>query len=303
MTDPTSPQDTEGTDPRPEPRPDPRSEPADRADETVDLFRAIGKQIKILRERAGLTQKELGDRVGYGLDQISSVERARRTPQPELLDAADDLLNAGGLLKAVKEDVIRAKARARVRHPEWFRDYARLEADAVQVDFFSTLTVPGLLQTEDYARVVFSAYQPLLSEETIEQRVTARLARQEILTCWPAPVVTAVIEESVLRRRLGGTEVLRGQLGHLLSLGRLRSTTIQVLPMESEEHGGLEGPFILLTPKGRQQVGYVEVQGVSRLITEPDQVRILAARYGSIRGQALTPRESLALIEKLLGEL
>ncbi|MEU4684340.1 helix-turn-helix domain-containing protein [Streptomyces xinghaiensis] len=277
--------------------------PLDDSDGTADLFRALGKQIKLLRERAGLTQKELGQRLRFGEDLISSVERGRRVPQPELLEAADQALGAGGLLKGVTDDVVKAKSRARVRHPSWFRDYARIEAEAVEVNFFSTLTVPGLLQTEDYARLIFSAYQPLLSEETIERRVAARLARQEVLTRWPAPLVTAVIEESVLRRRLGGTEVLRGQLSHLLTLGRLRSTTLQVLPMASREHGGLEGPFILLTPKGRQQVGYVEAQGVNRLITEPDQVRILAARYGSIRGQALTPQESLALVEKLLGEL
>lgn len=279
-----------------------RPDPPEDADGAADLYRAVGKQLKLLRERVGWTQKELGDRLGYGEDLISALERGRRTPQPELLDAADDLLGAGGLLKATKGDVARAKARARVRHPAWFRDYARLEAEAVEVNFYSTLTVPGLLQTEGYARPIFSAFQPLLAEETIEQRVAARLARQEILTRWPAPTVTAIIDESVLRRCVGGVEVLHRQLKHLMTLGRLRSTTIQVLPLWCEEHGGFEGPFILLTPKGKQQVGYVEVQGVNRLITDAEEVRILAARYGSIRGQALTPRESLALIESLLGE-
>jgi transcriptional regulator with XRE-family HTH domain len=129
-----------------------RPDPPEDADGAADLYRAVGKQLKLLRERAGWTQKELGDRLGYGEDLISALERGRRTPQPELLDAADDLLGAGGLLKATKEDVARAKARARVRHPAWFRDYARLEGEAVEVNFYSTLTVPGLLQTEEYAR-------------------------------------------------------------------------------------------------------------------------------------------------------
>jgi DNA-binding XRE family transcriptional regulator len=105
-----------------------RPDPPEDADGAADLHRAVGKQLKLLRERAGWTQKELGDRLGYGEDLISALERGRRTPQPELLDAADDLLGAGGLLKATKEDVARAKARTRVRHPAWFRDYARLEA-------------------------------------------------------------------------------------------------------------------------------------------------------------------------------
>ncbi|MFB7668794.1 helix-turn-helix domain-containing protein [Kitasatospora sp. NPDC056138] len=280
-----------------------RPEPPDDPDGATDFFRAVGKQVKLLRERAGLTQKELGDRLGYGEEQISSLERGRRTPQPEFLDAADELLGAGGLLKAAKEDLARAKARARVRHPAWFRDYARLEAEAVELHFYSTLTVPGLLQTEGYARTTFTVRQPLLDEVTIEQRVAARLGRQEVLAQWPAPMVSAVIEESVLHRLIGGRGVQRGQLEHLLRLGKLRSTALQVLPLSCEDHAGMDGPFILLTPRGRPQVAYVEVQHVSRLITDPEEVRILAARYGSIRGQALTPRESLTLIEKMLGEL
>ncbi|MGY0057341.1 helix-turn-helix domain-containing protein [Streptomyces sp. LZ34] len=274
----------------------------DAGDGAVDLFRALGRQIKVLRERAGLTQRQLGEQLGYAEETISAVERGRRIPQPELLDAVDDLLGADGVLKAAKEDVERAKAKARVRHPTWFKDYARLEREAEGIDFFSTVTVPGLLQTEHYARVTFSVRQPLLDDETIEQRVTARLHRQEVLAGWPSPRVTAVIDESVLRREIGGREVQRGQLEHLLKVGCLRSTTLQILPLDCEEYAGVDGPFILLHPKGKPQVGYLEVQGVSRLITDPADVRILAARYGSIRGQALTPRESLGLIEKLLGE-
>ncbi|MEV4450129.1 helix-turn-helix domain-containing protein [Streptomyces mirabilis] len=274
----------------------------DDGEQAGDLNRAIGKQVKVLRERAGLTQKELGDRLGYSEDLVSSLERGRRTPQREFLEATDELLDAGGLLTATIEDVEAAKAKARVRHPAWFRDYARLEASAVEINFFSTLAPPGLLQTEDFVRTLLNGRQPLLSEETIEQRVVSRLARQEILTRWPLPMVTAVIDESVLRRKLGGRKVRQGQLEHLLKSGRLRNITLQVLPLDCEENSGVDGPFVLLTPKGKQQLAYLEVQGVGQLITDSEQVRILAARYGSIRGQALTPRESLALMQELLGE-
>ncbi len=267
-----------------------------------DLMRAVGKQVKLLRERAGLTQRELGDRLGYSEDLVSSLERGRRTPQREFLEAADELLEAGGLLRATIEDVERAKAKARVRHPAWFRDYARLEASAVEINFFSTIAPPGLFQTEALIRTMLQGRQPLLSEETIEQRAASRLARQETLTNWPPPMVTAVIDESVLRRKLGGRKVRQEQLEHLLKLGHLRNIALQVLPLDCEENPGVDGPFVLLTPKGKQQVAYLEVQGVGQLITDPEEVRILAARYGSIRGQALTPRESLALMQKLLGE-
>ncbi|MFI8487269.1 helix-turn-helix domain-containing protein [Streptomyces rubrogriseus] len=276
-----------------------RPEPPEDADGLLDLNRAVGRQVKLLRERAGLTQKELGDRLGYGEDLVSSLERGRRTPQPEFLDAADDLLGAGGLLQATKEDVARAKARARVRHPSWFRDYARLEGEAVEVNFYNNHDVPGLFQTERRTRALYEMRKPLLAEETIEQRVTSRMDRQRILTEWPPPMVTAVIEEVVLRRPIGGHEVHREQLARLLELGRLRTVELQVMPTDRSEHACMGGSFTLLTPKGKPQVGYTEVQAVARLATDMDEVRILAARYGSIRAQALTPRESLALIERM----
>ncbi|MFG3510162.1 Scr1 family TA system antitoxin-like transcriptional regulator [Streptomyces sp. NPDC047821] len=276
---------------------------ADGTDEVADLFRALGRQIKVARARAGMSQKALGDRLGYGEETISSVERGRRTPQPELLVAVDELLECGGLLASAAEDVERARARRRVRHPEWFRDYARLEAEAVQLCYFANQAVPGLLQTKEYARAVFASRQPLFDEETIEQRVTARMARQELMTRWPPPTVSAIIQESVLRQPFGGLDIQRVQLEHLLETGDLRHVEIQVMPTTSQDHAGMGGPFTLLTPKGKPQVAYLEVQHISRLITDPDEVRVLAAKHGSIRGQALTPRESLRLIEKMLGDL
>ncbi|MFC9547229.1 Scr1 family TA system antitoxin-like transcriptional regulator [Streptomyces sp. NPDC056956] len=275
---------------------------ADGTDEVTDLFRALGRQIRVARERAGLSQRELGDRVGYGEETISSVERARRTPQPELLLAVDRLLDCGGLLASAAEDVERAKSRRRVRHPEWFRDYARLEAEAVELRYFANQAVPGLFQTQEYARAVFTSRQPLFDEETVEERVAARMARQDLMSRWPPPTVSAVVQESVLRQPFGGPAVQRGQLEHLLRVGRLRHVEIQVMPTASEDHAGMGGPFTLLTPKGRPQVAYLEVQHVSRLVSDPEEVRVLAAKHGSIRGQALTPRESLRLLEKMLGD-
>ncbi|WP_327366660.1 helix-turn-helix domain-containing protein [Streptomyces sp. NBC_01217] len=272
------------------------------SEEAADLFRVIGSQVRLLRERAGLTQRELGDRLGYSEDLIRSLERGRRTPQPEFLDAADDLLDAGGLLRATKEEVARAKARARVKHPAWFKDYAKLELQAVELHDFSTLALPGLLQTEEHARAVFASRQPLLPEEVVEQRVLARLERQEILTSWPPPLTTFTIEESVLRRPIGGRDVHCRQLEQLIKFAGLRSVELQVMPTHLEEHPSLGGPFILLTPKRRAQVGYLEIQNTSKLVTDPEEVRMLSARYGSIRGQALSPRKSLTLIETILGE-
>ncbi|MFF3768128.1 helix-turn-helix domain-containing protein [Streptomyces sp. NPDC001922] len=260
------------------------------------FLRCFGRQLKLFREQAGLTQAELGARLGYGEDQVSAVEQGRRIPKPFLIDTADEVLAAGGVLAAMKEEV------ARTRYPAFFRDAARLEAEAVELHVYDTHIVNGLLQTDEYARAVFSMRRPLLDEETIEQRVTARLARQEVMDRRPAPLMSFVIEEVALRRPVGGAAVLREQLAQLVEIGLKRNVEIQVMPTSREEHAGLAGPFTLIETTAQRSVAYVEVQNVSRLQTEREKVRELEAQYGIIRAQALTPRESLAFVEKLLGD-
>ncbi|KOV11263.1 DNA-binding protein [Streptomyces sp. XY431] len=270
--------------------------------EVSDFLKAIGKQIKLLRERAGLTQKEFAKQVGYTESLIGAVEQGKRTPQRELLEASERILDAGGLLIVTSDDIESAKAKARVRHPEWFRGYAKLEAKAEDLHDWSLWDVPGLLQTEAHARAVYEMRQPLLSEETIEIRVMARMARQEVLTKWPRAMFSWVIDESVLRRPMGGWDVHAAQLRHLIEVGSTRGMVVQVMPLDRTEHAGMGGPFILITPKGQSQMGYIEVQTSSRLITDQSEVRILNARYSTLRSQAHTPPESLKLIEKILGE-
>lgn len=272
------------------------------SDGTAHLFRALGKQIKVLRERAGLSQRELGLAAHCGEDLVSAVERGVRTPQPDFLERVDHVLGADGVLAAAADEVREALARSRTRHPDWFRDFARTEADSLALHEYSNQAVPGLLQTEDYARAIFTRRRPLLNEETVEKRVADRLARQSILERWPAPTFSFVLEEAVLQRPIGGQSVHMNQLRRLRHVGQMRTVELQVMPTEREEHPSMDGPFTLLTPKGRGEVAYTEVQGHARLITAPDEVRVVNERYGIMRAQALTPRESLTLIEKMLGE-
>lgn len=139
-------------------------------------------------------------------------------------------------------------------------------------------------------------------EETIDERVIARLARQDIFARKPLPTISFAIEESVLTRPVGGEGVMRGQLEQLLLCGERRSVDIQVMPNKREEHAGLAGPFTLIETKEGRRIAYVEAYKHSRLYTDRRTVRELEEQYGLLRAQALTPRESLALIEKLLGE-
>ncbi|MYS22214.1 Helix-turn-helix domain-containing protein [Streptomyces sp. DvalAA-14] len=260
-----------------------------------DILKTVGRQVKLWRERAGLKQAELGQAIGYSEEQVSSVERGRRAPKPEFLDGADEVLGAGGILAAFKEDVERA------RYPKKVRDLAKLEADAVAMGAYSNHNIHGLLQTEDYTRALYRMRRPLLDEETIERYVAARMARQDIFTRWPAPILSFVQEEVTLRRPIGGRAVLRVQLERLLEVGQLRNVEIQVMPTDREDHAGMGGQFRLLDAKNGPTVGHVEVQNFSRLISNRSEVRTLEAQYGIIRAQALTPRESLAFIEKVLG--
>jgi transcriptional regulator with XRE-family HTH domain len=256
----------------------------------------FGRQLKLFRERAGLDRAGLGSLTGYSASTIASFEQARRIPPPKFIDQADEVLQAGGILTASKEEV------ARAQYPAFFRDAAKLEAEAVELFVYETHVVNGLLQTEEYTRALLGMRRPLLDEATIEQRVAARLARQGIFDRWPAPLLSFVMEEPVVRRPLGGEQVWRGQLEQMFLLGQKRNVELQVMPLDREDNAGVDGAFTLLMPKQGQQVAYMEAQGRSTLVTERDAVQALSARYGIIRAQALTPSESLAFIEKLLGE-
>ncbi|MEV0181388.1 DUF5753 domain-containing protein [Streptomyces sp. NPDC050625] len=152
------------------------------------------------------------------------------------------------------------------------------------------------------ATVSGPAYAAAVAVGSPRHGVAARLARQEIFARRPAPHFSFVIDEAVLLRPLGGDGVWRGQSEHLLLLGEKRNVEIQVMPHSRQEHAGLAGPFTLMEVKDGRRIAYTEVQGDSHVHTEREKVRELERTYGTLRAQALTPAESLALIEKLLGE-
>ncbi|MGW9049740.1 helix-turn-helix domain-containing protein [[Kitasatospora] papulosa] len=256
---------------------------------------AFGRQLKLLRVRAGLDRVEFGKRVGYAAQSVASFEQGRRIPQPEFIDKADRVLDAGGLLVALKEEL------ARSQYPAFFRDMAGLEAGAIALSVYGVYAIPGLLQTTEYARAVFQMRRPLLDDDAIERGLSGRLARQAIYDRQPAPLLSFIIDEEVLRRPIGGQAVLFGQLEQLL-IGQKRNVEVQVMPTGREDHGALGGPFTLIDTVQGQRIAYTEAQGDSRMYTGQAKVRQLEARYGIIRSQALTPRESSEFVQKLLGE-
>ncbi|QIK07580.1 helix-turn-helix domain-containing protein [Streptomyces sp. ID38640] len=268
----------------------------DPEDDAQAAVEAVGRQLKMWREAAGLRPAELGAALGYGENLIYKIERGVRIPRPEFLDKADEVLGAGGKIAAMKKDVEQA------RYPKKVRDLTRWEAEAVELGAYGSHNLHGLLQTKEYARALFEMRRPAWSQDKVDREVAARVTRRSIFDRTPAPALTFVQEEVTLRRPLGGTMVLRRQLERLLEVGRLRNVELQVMPTNREDHAGMGGRIHLLKFGDGSVVGHSEGQFGSRPVSHPKEIQVLELRYGTIRAQALTPRESLAFIEKLLGE-
>ncbi|MFI7299150.1 helix-turn-helix domain-containing protein [Streptomyces sp. NPDC050121] len=260
------------------------------------IVATVGRQLKLRREAVGMRAGKFGEAVGYGEDMIYKLESGKRIPRPEFLDKADEVLAAGGLLAAMKEDV------EKVRYPKKVRDLAELEAKAVELLSYGNHNLHGLLQTEEYAWALLRTRRPVTPEDQLEQAVTARMARKAIYDRSPAPELSFVLEETTLRRPVGGKMVWRRQLEHLLVMAQLRNVEIQVMPTDRWDHPGTGGRIQVLKFGDGTAVGRMDDEFNGRPVDDPRQLRILELRYGIIRAEALTARESLAFIERLVGE-
>ncbi|MFE2095608.1 helix-turn-helix domain-containing protein [Streptomyces sp. NPDC059468] len=262
----------------------------------VAVITTVGRQLKLRREAVGLRAAEFGVAVGYGEDLVYKIEGGKRIPRQEYLDRADEVLGAGGLIAAAWEDV------KKVRYPKKVRELAKLEAQAVEIGIYESNGINGLLQIPDHARALFEAGQPPYSPDEVERMVAARVARASIYERSPAPALSFVLEETALRRPIGGTMVWRQQLERLLEVAGLHNVVLQVMPLNCETHSGMDGKIELLKFADGSIVGRSDGAFNGRPTSDPKHLRILELRYGTIRAQALSPRESLAFIEQLLGE-
>ncbi|MEU6891134.1 helix-turn-helix transcriptional regulator [Streptomyces sp. NPDC046557] len=271
----------------------------EREPDPSDSLRTFGAVVQALREHAGLSRVEFGTRVRFSKHTVESVELGRRMPDEDFVERAEEALGNTGALKKAARHLTRGEPGLAA----WFRRWARLERVAVSLCTYECRLVPGLLQSEGYARAVFDNSIPLLTDEQVEAQLTARLDRQKMLRERPTVPFSFIVEEAVFRRRLGGVEVQRGMLDLVLELSAPRNVTLQVMPLGSELHACLDGPVRLLeTPEGRR-LGYSEGQQNGRLIAGIQEVSLLCQRYDTLRSQALNPKESRGLLERLRGEL
>ncbi|MEV6163853.1 helix-turn-helix transcriptional regulator [Streptomyces sp. NPDC052052] len=260
-------------------------------------MRLVGKLVGVFRVASGLTQAQLADRVGHQVETIASIEQGRRALLPELACRLDQLLETKGALETAVDNMPEMDL-----IPAWAEQYMDLEREALALCFFANQVLPGLLQTENYARAVFDSRVPTFSRDETDSHVIKRLERQEILHRKAPPTTSFVISEAVLRDRLGGGEVYRETLHHLRVYADLPGVTLQVLPLGRRNHAALDGPFILLETPDHQHIAYTETQRGSQLISDPDEISILAQRYAMLRTQALNIEETRDLLDQLLGE-
>ncbi|MFF9401794.1 Scr1 family TA system antitoxin-like transcriptional regulator [Streptomyces sp. NPDC014744] len=260
-------------------------------------MKLVGKLVGLYRIANGLTQAQLADRVGHQVDTIASIEQGRRSLLPDLASHLDQLLGTKGALEMAvgnmpEVDLI----------PAWAEQYLDLEHDALALSWYDNQVLPGLLQTAPYAEAVFRNRVPVFSEEEIANQTEARLQRQEILRRSSPPTTSFVVWEPVLTLQLVDDEAHMEQLRHLRACAGLPGICLQVLPLSSRAHSALDGSFTLLETPDFQRVAYTETQRGSQLISDPDEVSILTQRYAMLRAQALNPKDTVGLLDRLLGE-
>ncbi len=268
--------------------------------EVSDSLKTFGAVLKVFREEAGLTQEQLAEQARYSPHSISAIEQGRRFPPMQLVGLVEPVLGefAARMLAAARKSLTK-----RVGLASRFHHWAAIEAEALALYAYECRVIPGLLQPEPYIRAVQEIRRPPQSEEQIERQVAARLERQRVIEERPNTAFGFIIERVLLERQVGGREVTRALLDHLLALGRRRNVEIQAMPVRVENHAGAEGPIYLAETAEHTWLGYSEAQVTSNLISRPAEVGILHQRYGTLRSQALCHKATLELLEQMRGDL
>jgi transcriptional regulator with XRE-family HTH domain len=255
----------------------------------------FGSQVRRLRTAAGLTQAQLGAKTHVVSTRITQVERSSGAkPTLELARALDAALGADGLLVDLWPHVYRES------FPDWSRTFMAYSAQAAAIRQYTAHVVPGLLQTEEYARAVLSVGLSLESEEQLEERLSARLERQKRLASSERPELRVILDESVLRRPVGDDDVMRRQFAHLLKAAAEPHITVQVLPFAAGAHDMLGGSLTVLTLPNGSEVAYLEGAHHGQLFEDPDEVGRFAVTYDRLGAAALPPFMSLGMIRSAM---
>ncbi|MGP3982893.1 helix-turn-helix domain-containing protein [Streptomyces sp. KR80] len=255
----------------------------------------FGTEVREWRTRAELTQKELAEKTNYGPSYIAMVETGGRLGSPEFAAGCDEIFDTGTFFARLRR---RASRRG---HPEWFVPYVKLEEKAETILDYSTSLIPGLLQTEAYAHAVFRAANLRDDDEVIQRKVEVRLHRRGVMEREKPPLLWVVLDESCLRRTVGGRKVMREQMCHLLEEARSPHVVIQALPFTAGAPART-GAYNVLTFDDAPGILYLNTHGVSQVIDSSAIVADWTLAYDRLRADALSPAVSLDLIRRVMEE-
>ncbi len=259
-----------------------------------DLY---GADMRRYRKNAGMTLEALSGVVRYSRTHLARIETAEAVPPPDLSGRLDACFGTDGHFGRLYRLAVRES------HPDQYRRRMELEAQAVGIIEYAPLVIPGLLQTERYARAIFTVCNPAAPAETIDNLVTARLSRQAVLTGGRPARLSVVLEESALTRVIGGPEVMREQLRSLLPWVEGPTSLLQVLPRSHGAHALIGGTLALWTLDNGTSVAYEESITTGRLIEDPETVRGHTQACDVLRAYARSPAETAEFVRSVMEEL
>ncbi|MEU8269833.1 helix-turn-helix transcriptional regulator [Sphaerisporangium sp. NPDC049002] len=245
------------------------------------------------RLAAELTQKQLGRRIGFSTSAVAMVETSKFRPSERFAELCDEIFGLDGVMTRLYAEVWPPPPPV----PAHFRDWAIEEQRATALRFWAPLLVPGMLQTEAFARRIFER-QPGLSAEQIEERVAGRMQRRALLSRTNPPAIMCLLDEGVLHRPIGGPEVMREQLEHLLEMALHPRVTIQIVPYSAEALSGLIGSYAIAEMRGNAYTVRVECQPRGRTITDRSTITEIIDRYDAVRADAYPQHLSCKIIEE-----
>lgn len=260
----------------------------------ADFFAA---ELRAQRAKRGWTQVETGDKIGFSGSYVSDIERGARLATRDFARACDREFDAPGTFERWQEIAKRAT------YPSFFAPVLPYEQEAARIHGWALGAVPGLLQTQRYARSVIQARQPQAGDAVVERTVTARMERQAILDREQPPLLWYVLHEGLVRHQVGDREVMGEQLGKLVKAASQRGVVLQVLPFTAHDHAGVEGPITIYERMSAPAVGYTECYAGGRIVDDGEEVADLQTVLAMLRAAALSPRDSLAFLKEIRREL
>jgi transcriptional regulator with XRE-family HTH domain len=255
----------------------------------------FGSMVRFYRERAGLGRQDVARQISKSVSLVQAIELGERAATVQVTGDLERVIQAGGALLELREQM--AEALGYQAFAVWFQDWVHREAEAVRLRTFEPLLVPGLLQTEAYARAIIATRFGITADE-IEDEVALRLERQEILVREKPPALWVILDEWLLRRPVGGPDVMLEQIGRLIEAAQQPHISIEIIPVGTGAHTSLGGAFVIADFANEPSVCYQEgsLRGVS--IEERDDVTSLELKWDTLRGMTLTRAASLARLEE-----